>query len=60
MAIRKDYLFKRDGRTLLMLDPDTLEEVGRFETPENFTMAEAETVFRVLLAEARKREIGPS
>jgi hypothetical protein len=60
MATRKDYLFKTVGRTLLVLHPDTLEEVGRFELPERFTMADAEKVRDAMLAEVKRREVKPS
>jgi hypothetical protein len=61
MATRKDYLFKTVGRRLLLvLDPDTLEEVGRFELPERFTMADAEKVKDAMLAEIKRREVKPS
>lgn len=52
-VMAREYLFKRDGeRRLLILDPDTLAQVGFFEVPVDVTYAEMEKFIAHL-----KREI---
>ena len=55
-----DYLYKRAGRRLVILDAATLAEVGFVEVPEKFTLADVEKFTAHLLKLAREKEVGPS
>lgn len=55
-----DYLYKRIGRVLLILDPNTLEEVGRIEAPDTLTVSDVEKFRDHLLKLARESETEPS
>jgi len=55
-----EYIYKRIGRVLLILNGDTLAEVGRIEAPDNLTVADVEKFTAHLLKLAREKEAGPS
>lgn len=54
----KDYIYQADKekRELRVLDPDTLELVGHFQLPPNFTMADAEKWLQHM---AKELKFGP-
>lgn len=54
------YLYRREGRRLLILDAETLAEVGFVEVPEHVTVADAERFREHLMKLAADAERGPN
>lgn len=55
MSTRKDWIVERDGRRIVFLHPETREEVGFVNVPENMTTAEALRFIDGLKREAARR-----
>ena len=58
MSTERPRLIRCAGRRLSILDPETLDEVGFIEVPENFTAAEAEKFRDHLIRLAKEGEHG--